>query len=63
MGVFTTHQDPPPSPSKYDSNSETKNSIIMDEPIDGTYYYSDESDDDMPMDDFVGPNNDFDDNE
>jgi hypothetical protein len=34
----------------------------MHEPINGTYYDSDESDDNMPMDDFVVPNNDFDDN-
>ena len=31
--------------------------------IDGTYYYSVESDDDMPISDIVAPNNDFEDNE
>jgi hypothetical protein len=36
-----------------------KYSIIMHEPIDGTCYYSDESDDDMPMSDLVVPTNDF----
>jgi hypothetical protein len=33
------------------------------EPIDGTNYYSDESDDDMPMSDLIVPNNDFKDDE
>ena len=51
--------DLPPSPSTYDSNSETKNSIVIDEHVNETYYLSDESDDDIPMDDVVSPNNDF----
>jgi hypothetical protein len=38
-----------PSPPTYDSKSKTENSIVMDDPFNGTYYYSDESDYDMPM--------------
>ena len=45
------------------SNSETENSIVIDEHVNEIYYYSDESDDDTSMDNFVSPNNDFDDNE
>jgi hypothetical protein len=33
----------------------------VDKPINETYYYSAESDDDMPMGDFVVPNNELDD--
>jgi hypothetical protein len=35
----------------------------MHEPIDRTYYYTDESDDDIPMSELVVPNNDFKDDE
>ena len=45
-------------PPKYDSISQTQNSLVFY----GTCYY-DESDDDMPIIDFMVPNNDFDDND
>jgi hypothetical protein len=62
--------EPPPSPSKEDIYSKTQNPNIMHEQpcyesviIDETYYYSDESDDDMPINDFLVQNMDFDDKE
>jgi hypothetical protein len=54
-------RETPPSPSKIVSNSKTGNSIFVHADVNGTYYYSDESYDDMPMSDFVVTNIVFDD--
>ena len=66
---FGEEEDLPPPLSMDDSNSEIENFATMHEPpscdhvdIDSSYY-TDESDDDMLMDDFVSPINNSDNNE